>query len=179
MIQVRWHGRGGQGAVTAAEVLAVAASKDGKWCQAFPFFGVERRGAPVMAFTRISDEYIRIRQQVYKPDYVIVLDPTLLEVVNVTDGLNPEGMAIINTTKKPDEIALDTQAEVRTIDATTIALEEIGKPFVNTPMLGAFCGATGHVSVESVVETIKERYPGEIGEKNVKAIMRCYEEVKK
>ena len=173
MKEIRFHGRGGQGAVTAAEVLAVAASKDRKWSQAFPFFGVERRGAPVMAFTRISDEFIRTRQQVYEPDYVVVLDSTLLEVTDVTEGMKEGGMVIVNTTKKPD-LAVET----KTVDATSIALEEIGKPFVNTPMLGALAGATGIVSIESLIETIKERYPGEIGEKNARAIKRTYEEVR-
>ncbi len=179
MKQVRWHGRGGQGAVTAAEILAVAASKDGKWCQAFPFFGVERRGAPVMAFTRISDKYIQMRQQVYKPDFIIVLDPTLLDVVDVAEGLSNKGMAIINTSLGPEEIALETDAEIRTVDATKVALEEIGKPFVNTPMLGAFAGATGEVSIDSIVKVIGSRYSGSIMEKNINAAKRCYGEVVK
>lgn len=171
MKEIRFHGRGGQGAVTAAEVLAVAAHKDGKFSQAFPFFGVERRGAPVMAFTRIDDKFIKTRQQVYEPDYVVVLDPTLVEAVDVLEGMKKDGMVILNTTKKPD-----LGVKVKTVDATKIALEEIGKPFVNTPMLGALVKATGIVSIGSVVDTIKERYPGAMGEKNAKAIKRTYEE---
>lgn len=176
MKEIRFHGRGGQGAVTAAEVLAVAAFKDGKYSQAFPFFGVERRGAPVMAFTRIDDEFIRLREQVYEPDYIVVLDPTLMEVVNVLDGMKKDGMVIVNTTQKPD---LPSDVKVKTIDATKIALEEIGKPFVNTPMLGALVGATGIVGIDSLISTIKDRYPGEIGEKNAKAIKRTYEEIRR
>lgn len=158
--------------MTAAEVLAVAAYKDGKFSQAFPFFGVERRGAPVMAFTRIDDKFIRTRQQVYEPDYVVVLDPTLVDSVNVVDGLKEGGLVIINTTQKLDFPG----KEVKRVDATKIAIEEIGKPFVNTPMLGALIKATNLVNIDKVLETIKERYPGEIGEKNAKAIKRTYEE---
>ncbi len=174
MKEIRFHGRGGQGAVTAAEVLAIAAHKDGKFSQAFPFFGVERRGAPVMAFTRIDENFIKIRQQVYEPNYVVVLDPTLIKAVDGLDGLHNEGMVIVNTTQEIDLKG----AKVETVDATNIALEEIGKPFVNTPMLGALVKATGIVNIDSVVETIKERYPGSIGEKNASAIKRTYEETK-
>jgi len=173
MKEIRFHGRGGQGAVTAAEILAVAANEEGKWSQAFPFFGVERRGAPVMAFTRISNEYIKTRQQVYEPDVVVVLDPTLLQAVNVLEGAKEGAPVIINTTQKPQIKGF----EVKTVDATRIALEEIGKPFVNTPMLGALVKATGIVKIESVIKAIKERYPGELGEKNAKAIQRTYEEL--
>lgn len=171
MKEIRFHGRGGQGAVTAAEVLAVAAHKDGKFSQAFPFFGVERRGAPVMAFTRVDDKFIKTRQQVYEPDYVVVLDPTLLDAVDVTKGAKSDGLVIINTTQEPK-----LKGNVKKVDATKIALDEIGKPFVNTPMLGALVKATDIVSLDSIVETIKERYPGEMGEKNAKAIRRTYEE---
>ncbi|MCD6414707.1 MAG: pyruvate ferredoxin oxidoreductase subunit gamma [Candidatus Diapherotrites archaeon] len=175
MKEIRFHGRGGQGAVTAAEVLAVAAFKEGKYSQAFPFFGVERRGAPVMAFTRIDDEFIRLREQVYKPNYIVVLDPTLMEVVNVFEGMREGGVVVVNTAQMPD---LPEGVDVRIVDATKIALEEIGKPFVNTPMLGALIGVTGLVNIDSLVSTIKERYPGEVGEKNARAIKRTYEEIK-
>lgn len=173
MKEIRFHGRGGQGAVTAAEVLAVAAHKDGKFSQAFPFFGVERRGAPVMAFARIDDKFIRTRQQIYEPDIVVVLDPTLAQSAEVLNGLKPDGILIFNTTAKP---SLARSAKLLTVDATKIALEEIGKPFVNMPMLGALVKATGVVSLDSVVKTIEERYPGEVGKKNAKAIKRTYEE---
>lgn len=180
--EIRIHGRGGQGGVTAAELLAKAAFKEGKWVQAFPFFGAERRGAPVKAFARIADEPILIRSQVYNPDYVIVLDHTLLEVVDVTEGLKKNGIVIVNSTKKPEEIAIK-EHRVATVDATSIALElqllVAGLPILNTPILGAFAKATEEVKLESVVEAIKETWPGAAGEKNAKAAMLAYERLVK
>ncbi len=126
MKEIRIHGRGGQGAVTASEVLAIAAFHDGKYCQAFPSFGVERRGAPVEAFTRISDKPINIREHVYEPDYVIVLDPTLLANVDVARGVKDDGIIIINSNKPASEFKLDTKARVETIDMTAAAMEIIG-----------------------------------------------------
>ncbi len=175
MIEIRFHGRGGQGAVTAAEILAKAAFEDGKYSQAFPFFGVERRGAPVMAFTRINDEPIRRRYQVYNPDYVVVLDEGLLEVVDVFSGLGSHGMVIINTQGEAPE---HKGSETHVIDATGIALEKLGLPIVNTVMLGAFAGATGQVSLDSIIKIIKETFPGKIGEKNADAAKAAYEHVK-
>ncbi len=182
MKEIRWHGRGGQGAVTAAEVLAVAAFKDGKYSQAFPHFGVERRGAPVMAFTRIDDRFIRLREHVYNPDYVIVLDPTLIEAVDITQGLKPDGMIIINTTKTAEEMKkeIGNDYQIRVVDATNIALEILGKPFVNMPMLGAFAKATGIVSIESVKDAIREKFSHnpKIAEKNVEAAVKTYESLR-
>ncbi len=175
MKEVRIHGRGGQGSVTAAELLAVAAFEDGKFSQAFPFFGVERRGAPVTAFARISDKKIRLRSQIYEPDYVIVQDPTLISAVDVTAGLKPSGIVIVNSEKPPDEIGIREGIQVKTIDATGIALEIIGRPIVNTTLLGGFAGATGEISIDSIERSILERFPGKIGESNVKAAMRAYE----
>ena len=175
MIEIRFHGRGGQGAVTAAEILAKAAFEDGKYVQAFPFFGVERRGAPVMAFTRIDDKPIRRRYQVYKPDYVVVLDDGLLEVVDVFSGLKNEGMVILNTT---NEAPSHKGSETHVIDATGIALDKLGLPIVNTVMLGAFAGATGKVTLDSIIKIIKETFPGKIGENNAEAAQAAYEHVK-
>ena len=175
MIEIRFHGRGGQGVVTSAEILAISAFKDKKYSQAFPFFGTERRGAPVVAFTRVDDKFIRTREQIYNPDYVVVLDSTLLDVVDVTQGLKDSGTLIINTNK---DVNLKTKAKVKTVDATGIALKIIGKPFVNTPMIGALVGATGLVNIDSVFKTIKERFPAEIAEKNVEAVKETYERVK-
>jgi len=175
MIEVRFHGRGGQGVVTSANILAVAAFKEGKYCQAFPFFGTERRGAPVVSFARIDREFIRTREQIYNPDYVVVLDPTLLDVVDVTEGLKDNGMVIINTHKK---VNLKTKARIKTVNATAIALEIIGKPFVNTPMIGALVGATHLVKLSSVIESIKERFPEEIANKNIEAVKKTYEKIK-
>ena len=175
MIEVRFHGRGGQGVVRSANILAIAAFKEGKYRQAFPFFGTERRGAPVVSFARIDDEFIKTREQIYNPDYVIVLDSTLLDVVDVTKGLKDNGMVIINTNKK---VSLRTNSQVKAVDATAIALEVIGKPFVNTPMIGALVGATNIVKLDSVAEVIKERFPEEIAQKNIEAVKKTYEKIK-
>jgi pyruvate ferredoxin oxidoreductase gamma subunit len=175
--EIRIHGRGGQGSVTAAELIAVAAFEDKRFSQAFPAFGVERRGAPVMAFARIADQPIRIRSQIYEPDYVMVQDVTLLDVVNVASGLKASGKIIINTDKPKEQLKLDTKAQVITIDATTIAMEVLKRPIVNTTMLGAFCGATHEVSLESINEAIKERFSGDLGKKNLQAIKIAYERV--
>jgi pyruvate ferredoxin oxidoreductase gamma subunit len=175
--EIRLHGRGGQGSVTAAELIAVAAFEDKRFSQAFPAFGVERRGAPVMAFARIADRPIRIRSQIYEPDYVVVQDVTLLEVVDVASGLKADGKIIINTDRPKEKLKLKTEAEVVTIDATKIAMEVLGRPIVNTTMLGAFCGATKEVSLESLNKAISERFKGDLGRKNLAAIKAAYERV--
>ncbi|MDI9624246.1 MAG: pyruvate synthase subunit PorC [Methanothermobacter sp.] len=176
MIEIRFHGRGGQGAVTAAEILAKAAFEDGKYSQAFPFFGVERRGAPVMAFTRLDEKPIRRRHQIYNPDYVVVLDDGLLEVVDVFAGLKTNGAVIINTREEPQT---PPEAKKYTIDATGIALEILGRPIVNTTMLGAFAGATEEVTIDAIIKIIKETFPGKIGEKNAEAAKKAYENIKR
>ncbi|GAB4305865.1 MAG: pyruvate synthase subunit PorC [Methanobacteriaceae archaeon] len=175
MIEIRFHGRGGQGAVTAAEILAKAAFEDGKYCQAFPFFGVERRGAPVMAFSRIDNEPITKRYQVYKPDYVVVLDEGLLDVVDVFAGLKENGEVIINT---QNGLNLKEGVNIHSIDATGIALDTLGVPIVNTVMLGAFAGATGEITLDSLIKIVKETFPGRIGEKNAEATKIAYEQIK-
>jgi pyruvate ferredoxin oxidoreductase gamma subunit len=175
MIEIRFHGRGGQGAVTAAEILAKAAFEDGKYSQAFPFFGVERRGAPVMAFTRIDESKVRRRYQVYNPDYVVVLDEGLVDAVDVFSGLKDGGVVVVNTA---GDLSSE-DFEVHTIDATGIALEILGRPIVNTVMLGAFAGATGLVSIDSLIKIIKETFPGKIGDKNAEAARIAYEKMKK
>jgi pyruvate ferredoxin oxidoreductase gamma subunit len=158
-------------------LIAVAAFEDKRFSQAFPAFGVERRGAPVMAFARIADRPIRIRSQIYEPDYVVVQDVTLLDVVNVASGLKADGMIIINTDRPKEKLNLDTKAEIITIDATKIAMEVLGRPIVNTTMLGAFCGATKEVGLESLNKAISERFKGELGRKNLAAIKTAYERV--
>lgn len=173
MIEIKFHGRGGQGAVTAAELLAKAAFEDGKYCQAFPFFGVERRGAPVMAFARIDDKFITPRQYVYDADYVVVLDPTLLSAVDVMHGLKEGGKVIVNSHKSAK--ALGLKGDVRVVDATKIALEVIGKPIVNTVMLGAFAKASHLVSLQAVQKVVQARFPGKVGESNAEAVKRAYE----
>lgn len=174
-IEVRIHGRGGQGSVTAAELLAVAAFEDGKYSQAFPAFGVERRGAPVMAFTRISDKKIRLRSQIYEPDVVIVQDPTLIEVVDFVGGLKKDGLVIVNTDASSESLNLNIQGKVKTIDATRIAIEHLGRPIMNTTLMGAFAGATDYIKVDSIERSVRHRFPGELGEKNVRAVRAAYD----
>jgi 2-oxoacid:acceptor oxidoreductase gamma subunit (pyruvate/2-ketoisovalerate family) len=176
MIEVRFHGRGGQGAVTSAELIAQAAIKQGMYAQAFPSFGPERRGAPVQAFLRVSDKPIRLRSKIYKPDHVIILDPTLLGTVNCTDGLKPDGFVIINTNKSPDDLKkLFPQRNIAAVDASTIAKEEMGVPITNTTMLGSLIKATEIVNVESLGEPIQDRF-GKIAQKNVNAYKRAHKE---
>ena len=166
MIEIRFHGRGGQGVVTAARLLAEAAFLEGKYCQAFPFFGAERRGAPVVAFTRIDHKPIRTRTQVYEPSHVVVLDSTVLEAVNVAAGLKRGGVVVVNAKKIPDQLK---GAKVALVDATAVAIETLGVPITNTPMLGALAKATGVVSINSVTEAIKKRFKERLVEKNVAA----------
>ena len=177
LVEIRWHGRGGQGAVTSAELLAQAAINEGKYAQAFPAFGAERRGAPVMAFVRIdSRQPIRIRAEVTEPDIVMVLDPGLLRVVNVTSGLKEDGVLVVNTPKGPDGIKLEAGVKwsVATVDATKIARELLGIPIVNTAMIGALLRANEVVKLESLVEPLKERF-GRLAERNINAMQKAYE----
>ena len=170
MIEIRFHGRGGQGVITAARLLAEAAFLEGKHCQALPFLGAERRGAPVLAFTRINNKPIRIRTQVYEPNYVVVLDQTLLEVVNVAAGLKRGGAVIVNA-RKPPKIEAD---KVVTVDATSIAMETLGVPITNTAMLGAFAKATGLVSLDSILKVVQYKFKGKLAKKNAATIKAAY-----
>ncbi|KZX11472.1 pyruvate ferredoxin oxidoreductase subunit gamma [Methanobrevibacter oralis] len=172
MIEIRFHGRGGQGSVTAAEILAKAAFKDGKYVQSFPFFGVERRGAPVMAFTRIDDKPIDLRYQIYNPDYVLVLDDGLMNVVDVFSGIKDDSEIIINI---PEKYKGSGKHNIYSIDATGIALDLLGRNIVNTIILGYFAKKTQEVSIESLIEVIKETFPGKVGELNAKATQKAYE----
>ncbi len=174
MKEIRLHGRGGQGVVTAATLLAHAAFEDGKISQAFPSFGSERTGAPVFAFVRISDEKIRSREEVRNPNYLIVQDPTLLAVIDVFQGLKPGGIVIINTEKKPEELNVSADARLMTVPALQIAIDTIGRPIPNTTMLGAFAGATGEVTIESVKKCVKAHFPGKTGELNAEAAEKAY-----
>lgn len=180
MIEIRIHGRGGQGAVTSAELIATAAIFQGKYAQAFPSFGPERRGAPVQAFARIDDKPIRTREKIYEPDVVLVLDPTLPKLVKVTQGLKPSGIVILNSSLSEQEIRkiLDNyKGKVALVDATKIAIEELGLPITNTTMLGAFIKATNLIEVPYMEEALKERFRG-LAEKNIKALKRAIEETK-
>lgn len=178
MEEIRIHGRGGQGSVTLAQLLAQAAHEEGTWAQAFPAFGVERRGAPVEAFARFDEEKITDRSQVDEPDYVIVQDTSLLEYVDVTDGLLEDGLVLVNTDAAPEDLDLETDAEVVTVDATEIALEHLGRPIMNTALLGAFAGATGLLEQDSLEAVITRKFGGEIGEQNVAATNDAYTEVR-
>ena len=179
LTEIRWHGRGGQGAVTSAEILAQAAISENKFAQAFPSFGPERRGAPVQVFNRVdSREPVRIRADITEPDHVIVLDPTLLEKVNVTTGLKEGGMVIINTRKTAKEIKSEfgIKHPVATVNATKIAREALGVPIVNTTMLGAVIKTTGIIKKESAHAPLEKRF-GRLGERNINAMETAYKEV--
>ena len=177
LVEIRWHGRGGQGAVTSAELLAKAAIDEGKYAQAFPAFGAERRGAPVLAFDRInSRQAIRIRTEVTEPDIVVVLDPGLLHIVNATSGLKDKGALVINTSKASDAIESEfgNGWRLAIIDATRIA-RELGIPTVNTTMLGALIRANGVVKLESLFEPLRHRF-GRLAERNIDAMKKALEE---
>ena len=179
MLEIRWHGRGGQGAVTSVEMLTLTAIGEGKYAQGFPSFGPERRGAPVAAFNRIDDKQIKVRSAVYKPDVVVVLDPSLVGLVNVTEGLKPDGTLIVNTPKSPEELKkeLNFKGRVATVDASKIAWEELGVPITNTTMLGALIKVLDIVKLDSVKEPIEHRF-GRIAQKNLAALKKAYEDVK-
>jgi len=168
--EVRFHGRGGQGAVTAANLLAVAAGHEGKYSRAFPFFGVERRGAPVQSFCRISDKPFRSYQNVYEPDTVVVLDSSLIKDVDVVSGLKDGGHVVVNCNTCPNV----KSNSIHYVDATEIALKHIKKPIVNTAMLGAFAKVTDVVKLDSLKQVIQEKF----GESNLKALEECYKGVK-
>jgi pyruvate ferredoxin oxidoreductase gamma subunit/2-oxoisovalerate ferredoxin oxidoreductase gamma subunit len=177
--EVRFHGRGGQGAVTAANILATAAFKEGKKVQAFPMFGVERRGAPVMAFMRMDDKNIDLRTQIYKPDCVVVLDTTLLKVVDVAAGLKDGGTIILNTQKMPSDFSY--KARIFCVDATTIAVNnKLGtatNPIVNTAILGAFSKAVGNIGLAALDWAIGENAPIKTDE-NKKAAREAFEQTR-
>jgi pyruvate ferredoxin oxidoreductase gamma subunit len=183
MFQVRIHGRGGQGVVTAAELLSVAAFDEGRHAQAFPTFGSERTGAPVVGFCRIDDRPIRVREPITEPDAVIIQDPTLLHQVDVLAGLRPDGYLLINSAKSLDELGLgELREQLReerlvTVPATEIARERLGRPLPNAALLGGFAALAGVVSLGAVAEAIRERFPGAVGEQNVAAAERAYESV--
>ena len=174
MIEIRTHGRGGQGAVIASNVLAAALFKEGRFVQAFPAFGVERRGAPVVAFTRFDDSPIRLRCEIYEPDHLIVLDHALTETIDITSGLKKNGWIVINTHMKPEDFSYGGDYRMAVVDANTIAgrykLGSRATPIVNTAILGALAKATGLVSLDAVVEAILESVPLKPEENKLAAI---------
>jgi len=178
MIEVRFHGRGGQGAVTSAELIAQAAIKSNMYAQAFPSFGPERRGAPVQAFLRVSDRPIKLRAKVYHPNNVVILDATLLGVVNPSEGLKEGGFVVINSNKSEDELKnLFPGCNIAVVDATHIAKEELGVPITNTTMLGALVKASNIVDIEMLEEPVRERF-GVVAQRNINAYKRAFNETK-
>ncbi|MFF4505051.1 2-oxoacid:acceptor oxidoreductase family protein [Streptomyces sp. NPDC001401] len=191
MFQVRIHGRGGQGAVTAAELLSVAAFMEDRYAQAFPSFGSERTGAPVMAFCRIDDRPIRVREPVTRPDALVVQDPTLLHQVNVFEGLRPrgsprssgaesgEGYVLINSPRPVADLGLEELAgPVLTVPATALALRHFGRPVPNAVLLGGLAALTGCVAIDSLTAAVQERFPGELGTANAAAAREAYDHVR-
>jgi 2-oxoacid:acceptor oxidoreductase gamma subunit (pyruvate/2-ketoisovalerate family) len=182
MVEFRWHGRGGQGAWTASELLARTALDEGKYIQSFPEFGPERMGAPVTAFTRIANRPIRLHSAVYDPDVVIVLDNSLLKTVPVTAGLNrDEDALIINSSEEPAVLKKNlsvTKGKVWTVPATEIALKILGAPITNTALLGVVAKATQIVTLEGIEKTLKGRFRPDLAEKNFAVIKEAYKEAK-
>ncbi|MDA8172144.1 MAG: 2-oxoacid:acceptor oxidoreductase family protein [Nitrospiraceae bacterium] len=186
MIEIRWHGRGGQGTVTAAKVLADACLSGGRYVQAFPEYGPERAGAPLRAYNRISDRELRLYCPVTNPKVVGVVDATIMDAMNVAEGATDDAIFVVNTTKEPAEIrkalgAKPTQ-KVFTIDATSIAMGEIGRPLPNSPMLGAVVRATGLVELPHLADEVRKSFGKKFSEKiingNLKAVERGYKEVR-
>jgi len=182
MFQIRIHGRGGQGVVTAAELLSIAAFREGKHAQAFPSFGSERTGAPVVAFCRIDDKEIRLREPVLEPDALIIQDPTLLHQVDVFGGLARDGCVLINTTRGFDELGLKELTQkfrFCAVPATNLALIHAGRPVPNAALLGGFAAISGRISLESVSAAIREKFGGNVAEGNVAAAGAAYEHVRR
>ncbi len=187
VVEIRWHGRGGQGAKTASLLLADAAFNTGKYIQGFPEYGPERMGAPITAYNRISDDRLTIHSNIYEPDYVVVVDDTLLTAVDVTAGLKETGAIIINTTKTPEEVKpllKGYKGKVCTVDARTISVDTLGKYFPNTPMLGAVVKVSGVMDADlflkDMVDSFKHKFAKkpEVVEGNIKALERSMQEVK-
>lgn len=179
--EIRWHGRGGQGAWTASELLAKAAVHEGKYIQSFPEFGPERMGAPLRAFTRISDKSISMHCAIYTPDVVVVLDPTLLKTIPLTEGLAEDGVLVVNSRESPAEVREQLNLigrKVWTVPATDIAVKILGRSITNTAMLGAVARATEIVDLKSIEKAIKEEFPLKIAEKNVEVVKEAYKEAR-
>ena len=183
MFQVRIHGRGGQGVVTGAEMLSIAAFQGGRHAQAFPSFGSERTGAPVVAFCRLDDKEIRLREPIMKPDALIIQDPTLLHQVDVFSGLKPDGYILINTTRSFEELGLGEfikgfrAAHLLTVPATELAMKHVGRPVPNVPLLGAFAALGGLISLDAVQAAIRQKFEGKVAQGNMEAAREAYEVV--
>lgn len=181
MIEIRLHGRGGQGVVASGEMLALAAVYENKYCRAFPFYGSARRGSPVVAFAQIGEIEEATRCYVYTPDVVLILDPEIPKAVDVTNGLKKKGVIIWNTKLSPEEALRELEgklSKIGVVDATTIALESFNRPIPNTALLGAFVRTTGMLKMKSIEMAIRRRFSGEVAKRNVVAARRGYEEVR-
>jgi 2-oxoacid:acceptor oxidoreductase gamma subunit (pyruvate/2-ketoisovalerate family) len=178
MVEIRFHGRGGQGTVVASKILADAIAKEGNWVQAYPEFGVERRGSPVVAFIRIDDHPIFDKSRIYTPDHVVVVDPTLVEAIDITDGLKPGGTIIINSDRKPEDFPFHDRFNVRTVNATEIAvrhkLGSLAAPIVNTAIAGAVIKILNLTKIEFLAAAIREGISIK-PEDNVKAAQEAYD----
>ena len=180
MFQVRIHGRGGQGVVTAAEMLSIAAFEEGRHAQAFPSFGSERTGAPVVAFCRIADREIRLREPIMEPDALVIQDPTLLHQVDVFAGLKRDGYVLINTSKTLEELGVGeflkdwNPARICTVPATEISIKCVGRPVPNVPLLGGFAAISQRLKLESVIKAINDKFSGKVAEGNVAAATEAY-----
>lgn len=183
MFQVRIHGRGGQGVVSAAEMLSVAAFDEGRYAQAFPSFGSERMGAPVMAFCRIDDREIRLREPVMRPDALIIQDPTLLHQVDLFSGLSASGYILINSSRSFDELGIGefvsrfSVDHLCTVPASELAMKHLGRPLPNAALLGGFAAISGQIGFDAVAKAIREKFPGKVGESNVSAARAAYDSV--
>lgn len=181
MLEIRIHGRGGQGVVTAAEILSVAAFLDGKYAQAFPSFGSERMGAPVMAFCRIDDKEIRLREPVAAPDALIIQDTTLLHHVDLFSGLKDDGVVLINSTRDPHILGLDSLVgrlppdHLTTVPASDIARKHLGRPLPNVALTGGLAALTGRLTLGSVQEAVRRKFPGKVGQANAAAAAETFE----
>ncbi len=184
MTEIRWHARGGQGAKTAATLVAAVALEEGKYSQGFPDYGPEREGAPMRGYTRISDTPVRVHSAIYTPDIVVVLDSTLLDSVDVTEGLKKDGMVLVNTPEPPaklrEKLGIES-AKVYTVDASAISIEEIGRNIPNTPMMGALMKVMPILKIETILADVEKKFKSKgdrIVQGNFRAIKRAFEEVK-
>ena len=180
MKEIRIHGRGGQGSLVLAQFMAIAALEDGKYGQAFPFLGGggERRGKPIMAYCRLSDRPIRIRSRITEPDYIIVQDATILDEVDVEEGLKQGGKVLINTDRDRRDLGLKT-SQAFTTSAEALARKILGRPIINTALLGTFACLSGELSLESVLKAVRNKFPGDLGEKNARVVQESYRDFQK
>jgi pyruvate ferredoxin oxidoreductase gamma subunit len=182
MLQVRFHGRGGQGVVTAAEMLSIAAFEQGRHAMAFPSFGSERTGAPVVAFCRIDDREIRLREPILAPDVLIIQDPTLLHQVDVFQGLNPDGYVLINSTRSFDELGVGDITQrfrhERLTNVPATEMKHLGRPMANAVLLGGFAALSGLITLDAVSHAIRDKFSGKVADGNVAAAAEAYEYIK-